>query len=223
MSATQAIVPIKPADVKFWKNIKFQATAKRLHAGRNLPPYYLVYFLLCELLDFPNLGMGEKVAWSVPIVYKGNPFLIEHQKFGLGIFVQETEENNFQAKQIVTLLSKGVKVGQPFFDWLATEAVKESKVNVINNSIKLFERYKFLRDSYHFHNTEAKKMEYEIREQTTRIKGIKIKGLKTMTHPEIVWVMDSSCAMLGTWKGGPKPCATLNSIKLFWDCETPGR
>lgn len=136
MSVRQAIDPIKPADVNFLEKFSFQATAKKSLAGRNLPPYCLVYFLLCELLDFPNLGIGEKVAWSVPIVFKGNPFLIEHKKFGLGIFAPYSEENILEAKQISVLLSKGVKIGQPYFDWIATEAVKESKLNVINNSIQ---------------------------------------------------------------------------------------
>lgn len=177
-SATKVINPIKPADVNFPKDFQFEVTTKRLLAGRNLPPYYLVYFLLCELLDFRNLGMDVKVSWSVPIDFKGKSFLIEHRKLGLGIFAQKSEENEFQAKLIVDLLLKGVKVGQPFFDWLATDAVKKSKLNVINNSIQLFERYKFLRDSYYIYKSEAKNREHVVHEQNRKIKEEKIKGIK---------------------------------------------
>src|SRR5687767_4521076 len=53
---------------------------ERTEAGRSVPPYYLIYFLFVELLEFPDLGRSEKVAWSVPIDYKGKVFIIEHRK-----------------------------------------------------------------------------------------------------------------------------------------------
>ena len=51
-----AVAPLAPADAKvaFWGN--------RSTAGRSLPPYYLVYFLLVKLLRFNDLGRAEKVA-----------------------------------------------------------------------------------------------------------------------------------------------------------------
>jgi hypothetical protein len=36
--------------------------AARTDGGRDLPPYYLVYFLLVDLLGFEDLGQWEKVA-----------------------------------------------------------------------------------------------------------------------------------------------------------------
>ena len=59
----------------------------RTAAGRKLPAYYLVYFLLVDLLEFGYLGQGEKVAWSIPVNFEGRSFLIEHRKFGLGPFL----------------------------------------------------------------------------------------------------------------------------------------
>jgi hypothetical protein len=54
--------------------------SSRTDGGRNLPAYYLVYFLLVDLLGFPNLGQWEKVAWTVPVRYYGRLYGIEHRK-----------------------------------------------------------------------------------------------------------------------------------------------
>ena len=109
----------------------------------DLPPYYLVYFLLVDLLGFPNLGQFEKVAWSVPIDFNGQTFLIEHRKLGVGVFAHDAAEEEARAQQIVTLIKQGVKVAEPFFEWLADRAVQDSKLNVINNSDELFERFEY--------------------------------------------------------------------------------
>lgn len=151
-NARRAIAPIKPADA----NTKFRSTkiseglyaSGRTNAGQNLPPYYLVYFLLVSLLGFKNYGQWEKVAWSIPIDLEGAGFTIEHRKFGLGVFTGEPEAHEEQAARIVDLIRRGVKAARPFFRWVADEAVRESQFNVINKSNDLFERYQYLRGLY---------------------------------------------------------------------------
>ena len=53
-AARRAISPIKPADSKTKADREFLFTATRTDAGKNLPPYYLVYFLFVDLLGFQN-------------------------------------------------------------------------------------------------------------------------------------------------------------------------
>ena len=88
-AAGKALEPILPVSDLTAAPKDLLLTAQRTEAGRQLPPYYLVYFLLVDLLGFRNLGQFEKLAWSVPIDYNGKAFLIEHRKFGLGIFVDK--------------------------------------------------------------------------------------------------------------------------------------
>ena len=38
--------------------------SSRTNGGRSLPEYYLVYFMLVDLLGFPNMGQWEKSAWT---------------------------------------------------------------------------------------------------------------------------------------------------------------
>lgn len=139
--------------------------ASRTNGGRDLPPYYLVYFLLVDLLGFANLGQSEKVAWIVPIRYLGRLYSIEHRKMGPGIFAPTykqdlrkigravasgipSNEAEQDAAEICKLINKAVAEAEPYFEWRAEQAVSDSKLNVTNNSNWLFERYEYLRDEY---------------------------------------------------------------------------
>ena len=120
----------------------------RTNAGRKLPEYYLVYFLLVNLLDFKCLGRSEKTAWSIPIVYKKKCFVIEHRKFGIGIFIQNAKEYEKEAEEIVVLIKNGVKLAAPFFKSLANDALKGSNLNINNKNFDLFDKYSFFLNEY---------------------------------------------------------------------------
>jgi hypothetical protein len=154
--ARVAVAPLKPA-----KNAPY-LYGKRTVAGQNLPAYYLVYFLLVELLDFPHSGQEEKVAWSIPVDLDGTLAFIEHRKLGLGIFSPPTSEDENVAGRIVALIEQAAKVARPFFNHLAARAVMHSHLNVTNNSDWLFERYKFVRDEFRKKMDEAKHRENEV-------------------------------------------------------------
>src|SRR3984885_12212400 len=51
---------------------------------KGLPPYS-IFLSLVTFSKFPYFGRGEKIAWTVPVRFKGVPYLISHQKFGLRI------------------------------------------------------------------------------------------------------------------------------------------
>lgn len=153
--ALRAIQPIRSADKNTKADKMFLFNAQRTNAGRNLPPYYLVYFLLVNLLAFRNTGQWEKVAWSVPIDFEGKVYLIEHRKMGLGIFAHSAKEEEVQASKIANLIKKGVKAATPFFKWLADKAVKDSKLNVMNKSSSLFDRFEYFLGMYRKVSKEA--------------------------------------------------------------------
>jgi hypothetical protein len=84
-AAKRAVQPLQPGDGKTY----FYGT--RTNAGAELPPYYVVYFLLVDLLEYPFVGREEKVAWSVPVELNGRLFIVEHRKLGLGVFCRPDE------------------------------------------------------------------------------------------------------------------------------------
>lgn len=144
--AARAIAPLKPFVSNTDNDSGTLYLASRTHAGRDLPPYYLVYFLLVELLGFKNAGQFEKVAWSIAVDWNGRGFLIEHRKMGIGLFAQDLERDEEAARQIVHRVKKAVSVAEPFFEWMAGDAIARSAVNVRNNASTLYERYLYLRN-----------------------------------------------------------------------------
>lgn len=156
-----AIQPICPANNNTAAPQNLLFIAERTNAGRKLPPYYLVYFLFVQLLKFKNLGQWEKIAWSIPIDFKGKAFLIEHRKFGLGIFVENAKANEHDAEQIAILIKDGVKLAEPYSEYLANDAVKRSALNVINKGRNLFERYEYFLSLYNEKALECEKRKDE--------------------------------------------------------------
>lgn len=158
--------PITPANSGTPAEKNFLFTAKRTNAGRQLPPYYLCYFLLVDLLGFKNLGRFEKISWSVPIDFNGTAYLVEHRKFGLGVFAQDPETQENDASEIVKRIKKAINTAKPFFEWKATEAAKQSHLNVVNHSNRLFDRYYYFSEQYRLLSKEAEDRKDErIKEQ----------------------------------------------------------
>ena len=152
----QAIEPLRPAaaGASGLGNLSSYGSS-RTEAGGELSEYYLVYFLLVDLLGFGYLGQGEKVAWSIPVDLEGRTFSIEHRKLGLGLFASDLPEDETKAREVVRLINRGVKIARPYFDWRAEQAVNDSNVNVVNRSIPLYERFEFFVDQYKAKLTEA--------------------------------------------------------------------
>lgn len=76
-AARRAIAPLKAANASSRATADFLFTAEQADASRHLPPYYLIYFLLVDLLGFRNLGRFEKIDWSIPIDLDGTAYLID--------------------------------------------------------------------------------------------------------------------------------------------------
>lgn len=144
----------------------------RTNGGRSLPAYYLVYFVLIDLLGFPSLGQWEKTAWTVPVRYRGRLYGIEHRKMGLGVFAPNldpsarmsgtpSEQAEEDARAIAALVTKAVSIAEPYFQWRAEQAVSTPGLNVVNKTDELFDRYEYFRDRFRTLSGEAEKRKAE--------------------------------------------------------------
>lgn len=144
----------------------------RTNGGRSLPAYYLVYFLLIDLLEFPGLGQWEKTAWTVPVRYRGRLYGIEHRKMGLGVFAPNldpaarmigtpSEQAEEDSRAIAALITKAVSTAEPYFQWRAEQAVSTPAFNVINRTDELFDRYEYFRDRFRALSDEAERRKTE--------------------------------------------------------------
>ncbi|QNI36488.1 hypothetical protein [Edaphobacter albus] len=156
--ALRAISPLEPPS----RGKNYRVGDKRTEAGKNLPEYYLVYFLLVELLGFPRGGRWEKTAWSIPVDFEGNLAFVEHRKFGLGIFSPGEPDDEVVAQQIVASINRGVRTAKEFFNHLAWQAVEQSQLNVTNTSRWLFDRYRYIYDRFREKSEEAERRKEEV-------------------------------------------------------------
>ncbi len=146
--ALRVIHPIKQVGENTRADPDFLLRADRTEAGRELPEYYFVFLLFNDILQFRNLGRFEKLAWSFPIDFNGEAFLIEYRKMGLGVFAKDAVVQNDDAGQIVSLIKRAVRIAKPYFELLANEAAAGSELNVANKCASLFERYSFFLSEY---------------------------------------------------------------------------
>lgn len=159
--ARAALGKVKPAGTDTRADKKFLFNAERSEASRSLPPYFLVYFLLVDLLGFKNLGRFEKIAWSVPIDFDGKAFLIEHRKFGLGVF-QHSVDDEPASVEIARLVRKAVRIARPYFAWRAEEAAAASHLNVLNRSWELHDQFRYFAAAADAKSAEAEARKDEI-------------------------------------------------------------
>lgn len=138
--------PIKQVDNNTIIPKDFLFKNVRTKAGRELPDYYLVFFLLVDLLEFNNLGQWEKVAFIIPIDYKGKYYTIEYRKFGLGIFC--LDENDVDAAEICKKLIRAVKAAEPYYEQIAKSKVEGTELNVVNNSSMLYQRFIYFKNDF---------------------------------------------------------------------------
>ena len=164
-NAAQAIAPLKPVDHKSTATKDMLFSARKTAASQLLPEPYLVYFLLVDLLGYRDLGRWEKLAYSIPVDLNGTAFLVEHRKFGLGVFAADPATQEDEAREVVCLINRAVKTARPFFEHLANEAANGSELNVANFSRSLFERFEYLLRLY-----RAKAHEAEIRKDERVVK-----------------------------------------------------
>ena len=163
--ATRAIAPLKSADEQSVAPKDMLFAAKRTNASQHVPEHYLVYFLLVDLLDYKDLGRWEKMAYSIPVDFNGTAYLIEHRKFGLGLFAADPETQEGDATAVVDLIRKAMKSARPYFEHLANEAAEGSRLNLTNHSRALYDRFVFLRKIFH-----EKKEEAELRKDERVVK-----------------------------------------------------
>jgi hypothetical protein len=83
---------------------------------------------------------------------------------GMGLFAEGKEKQESECQEIVKKIKKATKEAQPYFEWYANEAAKQSKLNVLNHSMRLHDRYTFLVKEY------KKKLEEAISRKEERIK-----------------------------------------------------
>jgi hypothetical protein len=140
--------PISSVNKSIINKTDFQFSFQRSNAGRKLSEYYLVYFMFIDLLEYNYIGHSEKVAWSIPIEYKGKYYVLEHRKLGFGLFIKNENTDEVFALEIVELITKAINKAKPYFEWRAKTALNSPQINLLNRCDDLLQRYLYFRSMY---------------------------------------------------------------------------
>lgn len=141
--AQRIMAPFKPDDANTKAPNDFLFKAVRAKLTTPLPTYYHTYLLLVELLGYKNLGSFEKVSWSVPVDHAGRALLVEHRKFGLGVFVQDQDADIATANELAAKIARACAIATPFFEWHAQQHLNGHRLSVANKSQKLYDRFRY--------------------------------------------------------------------------------
>lgn len=104
--------------------------------------YYLIFLLLVDLLGFKYSGPFEKVAYIIPVGYKGARYTVVYAKFGMRI--EGPEDGN--PKDVYGALKRGMKAAKKYYLWRAAEASTTSNLNLVSKCRELWDKYIFLKD-----------------------------------------------------------------------------
>jgi len=126
-----------------WKNLSLNEDE-----ADALPPNS-VFLVFVVFARFGWLGKGEKVKWSIPMLFKGTPLVIAHQKFGLRIRVSNFESLAPSREELIGRLRGAVKMMDQLIEPFAAEQVRSGNVTFGN-------RYALFRGMYEFLRARAK-------------------------------------------------------------------
>jgi len=96
-------------------------------------PAYSIFLALVTFSKFPYYGRSEKIAWTVPIRFKGTAYLISHQKFGLRIHPAKADETNAELEtELIDRLLHAVRIGDGLVKPFAEAQIAAGKVTIAN-------------------------------------------------------------------------------------------
>jgi hypothetical protein len=112
----------------------------------DLPLPFMVFLTFVALLGFGYYGKGEKLAWSIPLVYRKTPFMISHQKFGLQIAAIAVDSQVLDsAKQMLKQMKKGIRIADKLLTPVVAENVRLGEVSVVNKHYMMYDAYQYFR------------------------------------------------------------------------------
>lgn len=110
------------------------------------PLPYTVFITLCKLAGYGYFGREEKVAWAIPVTYKGVPFLLAHRKSGFKVSSTGSPDRSDElATEMIGQLNRAIGIADRLMEEEIKGRVRAGKVTVINKYHVLREMYRFFR------------------------------------------------------------------------------
>jgi hypothetical protein len=142
----QILAKTKSSGVKVykWYEIKLPKKLKIKHP-------FIVFVILVHIKKLPFHGKWEKVAWEIPILYKGVPFIFAHRKFGFEI---NSVSKGQDVKRIAIEALEKINKAVPYAEKIIEPVIRDK---VHNGDITLENHYEAISSKYNFFKTRASK------------------------------------------------------------------
>ena len=109
---------------------------------------YIVFIILAHLKKMSFGGRWEKVAWEIPIKYKGVPFMLSHRKFGFFISSsEESEEINKLGIELIENLHKAIPYAEKLVEPDIRALVQTGEISIDNQYSSILLRYQFFKEN----------------------------------------------------------------------------
>lgn len=107
---------------------------------------FIVYLMFTEIYNYPTLPRFEKVAWEIPILYKGNEFVLAHRKFGFDITAfRDSDELKSLAVEAIGQIIKAIPLVEAMINPKIEEQIQLGNITLESKYSQIRNRYLFFR------------------------------------------------------------------------------
>lgn len=111
------------------------------------PAPYIVFIIFVHLKKYEFGGRWEKVAWEIPIKYKGISMMLAHKKFGFSIRTySDTIEDGKLAQEAIYKINKSIPTAEKLVEPLIKSQVNAGAITLDNDYTFLRSRYEYFRE-----------------------------------------------------------------------------
>jgi hypothetical protein len=105
---------------------------------------WMVFIIFVILKGFKHYGPFEKVAWEIPVIYKGSNLILTHQKFGFYIYYGIGDANADQLSvEAYRKIRRIFSIAQSLMQPKINDLFMKGKFTIDNSSRSIFRRYQF--------------------------------------------------------------------------------
>lgn len=156
---------------------------------------FIVFIIFVYLKGFKFHGKEEKVAWTIPIKYKGKPFILTHRKFGFRIISNyESDEIKQLGIEAMTQIKKVIPYAETLFEPFVKEQVAKGKITLENQYRAIKSRYEFFRKKATSEFKKAKPAKTKRKVKKQEVKGILTEMISTHNSSTKYWAAGNNYA-----------------------------
>ncbi len=147
----------------------------RIELPTNLRIYhpYIIFIIFVHLKNFKYFGREEKVAWTIPVKFKGHPFILTHRKFGFYIISNEDgDEITRIGHEAILCIKKAIPYAETLIEPVITQLVDKGNVTLENKYRAIQSRYQFFRKKAEKEFKQAIKNKGKVKKTERKGKGM---------------------------------------------------